>query len=227
MHAEGSRNERLATAILHGFDPPTVYIVDTDDAARGALSRLVESAGWHTECFSSAEEFLAQPRRLQPGCLLLDVALPRLDGLGLQQLVADRQEIAVVFLTHRCDVQTAVQAMKAGAVDFLAKPPRMPAVIDAIRSAFDRSQRALGEEASMRALKECYVQLTRREREVMEQVIAGRLNKQIAADLGTSEITVKVHRCNMKRKMKADSLAALVRMATRLGLHVGAGRVMS
>lgn len=227
MHMENSRNESLATAIMHGLDPLTVYIVDNDEAARDALDRLVQCAGWHTECFSSAEEFLARPRQIQAGCLLLDVALPRLDGLGLQRLIADRQEIAVVFLTHRGDVQTAVQAMKAGAVDFLTKPAKVPAVIEAIRCAFDRSQQVLGEEASMRALKDCYLQLTRREREVMQQVIAGRLNKQIAADLGTSEITVKVHRCNMKRKMKADSLAALVWMATRLGLHVGAGRTMS
>jgi FixJ family two-component response regulator len=157
----------------------------------------------------------------------MDVSLPQLDGLALQEIVADRLEMPVVFVTGRRDVGTTVRAMKAGAVDFLVKPAATPAVIGAIQCALDRSRRALSEEATTRALKTRYVLLTRREREVMELVVAGRLNKQIAAELGTTEITVKVHRCNMKRKMGADSLAALVRMASQLGMRVGAARAVS
>jgi len=200
---------------------PTVFIVDKDCSARASLDVLIRASGWKTECFASAEEFLARPRAMRPGCLLLDVSLPQLDGLALQEIIADRREMPVVFVTTRHDVGTTVRAMKAGAVDFLAKPASHPAVMGAIRCALERSQRALTEEASLSALRNRYVSLTRREREVLELVVSGWLNKQIAAELGTSEITVKVHRLNMKRKMEADSLAALVRMAAQLGLHCG------
>jgi FixJ family two-component response regulator len=198
---------------------PTVFIVDKDRSARESLDVLIRASGWQTECFASAEEFLARPRAMRPGCLLLDVSLPQLDGLALQEIIADRREMPVVFVTTRHDVGTTVRAMKAGAVDFLSKPASHPAIVGAVRCALDRSQRALTEEASMRALRNRYVSLTRREREVLELVVSGRLNKQIAAELGTSEITVKVHRMNMKRKMEADSLATLVRMAAQLGLR--------
>ncbi len=227
MYAEHSRAQPIGMAVVRAAQAPTVFIVDEDRATRESLDLLIRAAGWQTECFASAEDFLARPRTMRAGCLLLDVSLPQLDGLALQEIIADRREMPVVFLTTRCDVGTSVRAMKAGAVDFLTKPASHPAVLGAIRCALDRSQRALTEEASMRVLRNRYVLLTRREREVMELVVSGRLNKQIAAELGTSEITVKVHRFNMKRKMEADSLAALVRMATQLGLRVGAGRTVS
>ena len=222
MYAEHFRGQSFEKAVRM-VEAPTVYIVDEDVAARWQLDTLIRGAGWQTECFASAEEFLAQPRAMRPGCLLLDVSLPQLDGLALQERIAERREMPVVFVTRRQDVGTTVRAMKAGAVDFLTKPASHPAVLGAVRCALDRSQRALTEEASMRSLKNRYVSLTRREREVLELVVSGRLNKQIAAELGTSEITVKVHRCNMKRKMEADSLPALVRMAALLGLRAGAG----
>lgn len=227
MYAEHSRGQSPETAVIRMIQAPTIFIVDKDASARESLELLIRTVGWHAECFASAEEFLAHPRAIQPGCLLLDVSLPQLDGLALQEIVADRVEMPVVFVTDRRDVGTSVRAMKAGAVDFLTKPANNPAVLDAIRCALDRSQRALTDEAAMRALKNRYVLLTRREREVMELVISGRLNKQIAAELGISEITVKAHRGNMKRKMRADSLAALVRMAAKLGLRVGADRAVS
>jgi FixJ family two-component response regulator len=226
MFAKLSR-VHAAETVTHLVQAPTVFIVDNEASARDSLDELVRSAGWQAECFASAEEFLGRPRAMLQGCLLLDVSLPELDGLALQEIVADRMEMPVVFVTSRRDVWTTVRAMKAGAVDFLTKPASASAVLDAIRRALDRSQRALTEEASTRGVRNRYALLTRREREIMSLVISGRLNKQIAAELDISEITVKVHRCNMKRKMGADSLAALVRMATTLGLRVGADRTMS
>jgi FixJ family two-component response regulator len=227
MFAKLSGVQPAEAAISRRVQAPTVFIVDNEVSARDSLDEMVRTEGWQAECFASAEEFLARPRAMLPGCLLLDVSLPRLDGLALQEIVADRMEMPVVFVTSRHDVRTTVRAMKAGAVDFLTKPVSTPAVLDAIRRALDRSQRALTEEDSTRILRNRYALLTRREREVMTLVISGRLNKQIAAELEISEITVKVHRCNMKRKMGADSLAALVRMATQLGLRVGADRIVS
>jgi FixJ family two-component response regulator len=214
-------------AINRMAQAPTVFIVDNEIAARDSLGKLVRHEGWQAECFATAEEFLARPRSMMPGCLLMDVSLPDIDGLALQQIVADRMEMPVVFVTGRRDVWTTVRAMKAGAVDFLTKPASTPAVLDALRRAFEQSQRVLTEEASACALRTRYALLTRREREVMNLVISGRLNKQIAGELAISEITVKVHRCNMKRKMGADSLAALVRMATKLGLRVRPDRTVS
>ena len=222
MYAEQIRGPSFEKGVRM-VEAPTVCIVDEDVAARWQLDTLIRAAGWRTECFASAEEFLERPRSMRPGCLLLDVSLPQLDGLALQELVAQWREMPVVFVTRRQDVGTTVRAMKAGAVDFLAKPASQPAVLGAVRCALDRSQRALTEEASLRSLRNRYALLTRREREVLELVVSGRLNKQIAAELGTSEITVKVHRCNMKHKMAADSLPALVRMAAQLGLRVAAG----
>jgi FixJ family two-component response regulator len=227
MFAKLSRVHPAETSINHLVQAPTVFIVDGEPTARESLDELVRTAGWQAECFASAEEFLGRPREMLPGCLLVDVSLPELDGLALQEMVADRTEMPVVFVTERRDVWTTVRAMKAGAVDFLTKPASAPAVLDAIRRALDQGQRALSEEASTRGLRNRYALLTRREREIMTLVISGRLNKQIAAELDISEITVKVHRCNMKRKMGADSLAALVRMATQLGLRVGPDRTMS
>lgn len=227
MYARDFRGEPAEAAINRMARTPTVFIVDNDASSRESMDVLVRSAGWQAECFASAEEFLSRPRAIQPGCLLLDVSLPQLDGLALQEIVADRSEMPVVFVTSRRDVVTTVRAMKAGAIDFLIKPASTPAVIGAIQCALDRSRRALTEEATARAVRNRYILLTRREREVMALVVVGKLNKQIAAELGTSEITVKVHRSNMKHKMGADSLAELVRMAAQLGMRVGAARSVS
>ncbi len=227
MHAVQIRGRSFEAAFNPMVQEPTIFIVDKDCSARDSLGELIRAAGWQTECFASAEEFLLRPRAMRPGCLVLDVSLPQIDGLALQEIIADRPEMPVVFVSTRHDVGTTVRAMKAGAVDFLIKPASHPAVLGAIRCALDRSQRALTAEASIRSLKNRYVSLTRREREILELVVTGRLNKQIAAELGISEITAKVHRHNMKRKMNADSLAALVRMAAQLGLQVGTGRVAS
>jgi FixJ family two-component response regulator len=196
---------------------PTVFIVDVDAWARESLEVLMRTAGWEVECFASAEEFLARPRAMLPGCLLLDVALPQLDGLALQEIVADRCETPVIFVTSQRDVRVTVRAMKAGAIDFLTKPINGAAILDAVRTAVDRSRRALVSEEAMRVLRGRYVSLSPREQDVFDGVVAGLLNKQVGAALGISEITVKAHRGRVMRKMEARSVAELVGMATRLG----------
>jgi FixJ family two-component response regulator len=201
-------------------DTPIVFVVDDDISVRESLELLICCAGWQPKTFASAEEFLARPRVLAPSCLVSDLILPDLNGLELQKLVADRTEMPIIFITGYGDVPTTVQAMKAGAVEFLTKPFRDDLLLGAIRHAIDRSHTALRHEAEMRVLRERYASLSCREREVMVLVVSGRfkLNKQVGGELGISEITVKAHRGNVMRKMKADSLADLVNMAARLHL---------
>ena len=197
---------------------PQVYVVDDDVSVRESLEMLIQYAGWQPETFASAEEFLDHARVLTPNCLVLDVSLPDLTGLDLQKLVADRIEMPIIFITGYGDVPTTVRAMKGGAVEFLTKPFGNDVLLSAIRNAIERSQATLGREAETRALRDCYASLTPRERQVMALVASGLLNKQVGGELNISEITVKAHRGQVMRKMKADSLADLVNMAARLRL---------
>jgi FixJ family two-component response regulator len=194
----------------------TVFVVDADVTTRESLKRLVRAAGMQVETFNSAEEFLARPRFPSPGCLIADVTLPGLDGLELQNRIADRPEVPVIFLTFQRDIRLSVRAMKAGAVDYLTKPLNDDAVLNAIESAVACSQGALLQEARVRDLRTRYKTLSARERQVMWLVVRGLLNKQIAAELAISEITVKAHRGKVTQKMAADSLPDLVNMARKL-----------
>ena len=196
---------------------PIVFVVDDDVSVRESLELLIRCEGWQPETFASAQEFLAWPRVLAPSCMILDVGLPGLNGLDLQKRIAvDRIDMPIIFITGHGDVPMTVQAMKAGAVEFLTKPFSDEVLLNAIRDALERSRAELDHEAEMRAVRDCYASLTSREREVMALVVSGMLNKQVGAELGISEITVKAHRGNMMRKMKADSLADLVTMAATL-----------
>ena len=198
---------------------PIVFVVDDDISVRESLELLIRSEGWQPETFESAQEFLAHPRALVPSCLVLDVSLPGLNGLELQKRVAvERTDMPIIFITGFGDVPMTVQAMKAGAAEFLTKPFGDDVLLSAIRHALDRSQSALGHEAEMQVLRDCYASLTPREREVMALVASGLLNKQVGGELGISEITVKAHRGQVMQKMKADSFADLVKKAARLGL---------
>jgi FixJ family two-component response regulator len=196
-----------------------VFVVDDDVSVRESLELLIRSAGWQPELFASARDFLSHPRPTVPCCLVLDVTLPGLNGLELQQQLADRTEMPIIFITGHGDVPTTVRAMKAGAVEFLTKPFKDDVLLIAIRGAIERSRAALRLAAEMRTLTTCYESLTPRERDVMALVVAGLLNKQVGGELGISEITVKAHRGQVMRKMKADSLPELVTMAARLGLR--------
>jgi FixJ family two-component response regulator len=200
---------------------PIVFVVDDDVSVRESLEPLIRTAGWQPETFASAQEFLSQPRRPVPCCLVLDVTLPGLSGLELQKQLAERMDMPIIFITGHGDIRMSVQAMKGGAVEFLTKPFQDDILLDAIRAAIERSRVALRDEAQLLVLRDCYASLTPRERQVMERVVAGLLNKQVGSELGISEITVKAHRGQMMRKMKADSLPDLVRMAARLGLPSG------
>src|ERR1700719_466074 len=217
----------LASAVGHdarsapmSHATPIVFVVDDDISVRESLELLIRNAGWQPETFASAQEFLSRPRILVPSCLVLDVTLPGLNGLDLQKRVAvDRTDMPIIFITGHGDVPMSVQAMKAGAVEFLTKPFKDDVLLDAIRGAIERSRTALRLDSEMRALRTCYEALTPREREVMALVVSGLLNKQVGGNLGISEITVKAHRGQTMRKMKADSLPELVTMAARLGLR--------
>ena len=202
------------------YPTPIVFIVDDDISVRESLETLVGGEGWQAESFASAEEFLARFASRAPSCLVLDVALPDLNGLELQKRVAvERPAMPIIFITGCGDVLMTVRAMKAGAVEFLTKPFDDTALQGAIRNALERSSAALARETELRTLRERYASLSRREREVMALVVAGLLNKQVGDELGISMITVKTHRGKVMRKMKAESLPALVNMAARLDLE--------
>ena len=198
---------------------PIVFVVDDDLSVRESLELLIKSAGWRPETFVSAQEFLSRPQSPVPCCLVLDVTLPGLSGLELQKQLAERTDMPIIFITGHGDVPMTVQAMKAGAVEFLTKPFKDDVLLDAIRGAIDRSRAALRLDSEMRPMRKRYESLSPREREVMALVVSGLLNKQVGGELGISEITVKAHRGQVMRKMKADSLPDLVTMAARLGLR--------
>jgi FixJ family two-component response regulator len=201
-----------------------VYVVDDDISVRESLELLIRCVGWQPETFASASEFLSRPRAEVPSCLVLDVSLPDLSGLDLQKLLlTDRVNLPIIFITGHGDVPMTVQAMKAGAVEFLTKPFEDGVLCDAVRNALERSEAALLGEAELRGLRDCYASLSEREREVMGLIVAGLLNKQVGIELGISEITVKAHRGKVMRKMRADSFADLVNMAGRLGVPAQKG----
>ena len=200
-------------------DLPVIYVVDDDDSVRASLRSLLEGVGWRVTAFASALEFLRYPRRPIPGCLILDLSLPDLNGLELQRrLVRDQSAVPIIFITGHGDIPTTVQAMKAGAVEFLTKPFRAEILLDAIDGAIERSRASLDQHANLQALQERHRRLSRREREVMALVVQGQLNKQVGGELGITEITVKSHRGRVMRKMQARSLADLVNMASRLSV---------
>ena len=211
---DGSNNAESKTT-------PLVYVVDDDVSVRESLKSLIDSAGWQPETFASAKEFLCRSKPgAAPSCLVLDVILPDINGLDVQKRVAiDRTGMPVIFISGHADVPMTVQAMKAGAVEFLTKPVRSDALLSAIEQAIERSRATLGHEEEMRTLRHRYESLTPREREVMALVVAGLMNKQVGGELGIREITVKAHRGAMMRKMKAGSLPDLVTMAERLGVR--------
>jgi FixJ family two-component response regulator len=203
--------------MLH--NTPIVYVVDDDFSMRESLESLIRCAGWQPETFESAQDFLDRPRDFVPSCLVLDVTLPGLNGLDLQKRIAvDRMDMPIIFITGDGDVPMSVQAMKAGAAEFLTKPFGEEVLLTAIQNAIERSKTALAYEAELSGLRDCYASLTPREREVLELVVSGRLNKQVGGELGISEITVKAHRGKVMHKMRADSLPDLVKMAARLRL---------
>lgn len=196
-----------------------VFVVDDDISVRESLASLLGFVGLQTETFASAEEFLARPRVNVPSCLVLDVSLPDINGLDLQKLVvADRNNLPIIFITGHGDIPMSVKAMKAGAAEFLTKPIDDDALLSAIEHAIERSSAAIGDEDEIRELRDNYASLTPREKEVMSMVVSGLLNKQVGLKLAISEITVKAHRGKVMQKMRADSLADLVKMAVRLGV---------
>jgi FixJ family two-component response regulator len=199
---------------------PVVFILDDDISIRESLWHLVEAAGWHPEAYASAQTFLQRPRQVGPSCLILDVGLPDLSGLEVQQRLAGGQgEMPIIFITGSGDVRTTVQALKAGAVEFLTKPLSSPALLQAVHGALARSRRFLQEQQALQSLRNSYQSLSRREQQVMGLVVQGYLNKEVAGALGISEITVKSHRGRLMRKMRINSLAELVIVAIQLGLQ--------
>ena len=196
-----------------------VFVVDDDISIRESLELLIHAAGWRPELFASAQAFLDHPLVAVPHCLVLDISLPGLDGLELQKRVlAVRPELPIIFITGHGDVPKTVQAMKAGAVEFLTKPFPDDVLLDAIRNALERSRSYLVQVANTQDLRDRYASLTRREQQVMKLVVDGLLNKQVGGELGISEITVKAHRGKVMQKMRADSLPDLVKMAGKLGM---------
>lgn len=200
---------------------PTVFIVDDDPQMRESLRNLLRSVGLRVELFASAQAFVQSQHPDAPNCLVLDVRMPGLSGLDLQKQASEADlEIPIIFITGHGDIPMSVRAMKAGAVEFLTKPFRDQDLLDAIQEALDRSRKAREQQAATEKLRRRFASLTPREREVMERVVAGLLNKQIGAELGTSETTVKIQRHQVMEKMGAGSLPELVRMADRLGIIV-------
>lgn len=198
---------------------PIVFVVDGDASVRESLEQLIRREGWRPETFASAQEFLRSSPAVVPNCLVLDVCLPGLNGLDLQKRVAiERPHMPVIFVTRHVDVRITVQAMKAGAVEFLTKPLSQDMLLSAIREAIERSRSALDHEAEVQVLRDCYASLTPRGQQVMALVVSGLSNKEVGGELGISEVTVKCHRGQVMQKMKADSLADLVKMAATLGL---------
>jgi FixJ family two-component response regulator len=195
-----------------------VYVVDDDVSVRESLELLIRSAGWTSKTFASAQEFLRQARPATPSCLVLDVTLPGLNGLELQDQLGNQSTLPIIFITGYGDVPMTVRAMKAGAVEFLTKPYQNDVLLDAINGALERSRASLLADSELQDLRNRYESLTLREREVMALVVTGMLNKQVGGELGISEITVKAHRGQVMRKMMADSLADLVTIASRLNV---------
>lgn len=207
------------TSQLSSRTSPIVFVVDDDISVRESLEALIRLEGLEVQTFSSAQEFLVHPRTSAPSCMVLDFSLPGLNGLELQKRVSsEHRDMPIIFLTGHGDIPMTVQAMKAGAVEFLTKPFADQVLLNAIRNAVDRSRAVIARDEELRSLKGRYAQLTPREREVLALVVVGFMNKQVAGELGISEITVKAHRGCMMRKMSADSLADLVNMAARLRL---------
>jgi FixJ family two-component response regulator len=215
MRVSVAREHELRSSSMP-HEKPVVFFVDDDISVREALDALIREAGWEVETFASAQAFLAHPRVVAPSCLVLDVTLPDLNGLDLQSRIADRTDMPIIFVTGYGDVPMSVKAMKAGAAEFLTKPFSDEVLLAAIRAAITRSLAALDQEEGVRDLRARYATLSQRERQVMALVVDGLLNKQVGGELGISEITVKAHRGQVMRKMNADSLADLVRMAARL-----------
>ena len=207
-----------------GIVTPIVYIVDDDESVRESLEALIAEVGWLPRVFESAGTFLASTRPLVPSCAVLDIGLPDLDGLELQTKIAGSGELPVIFITGRGDIPMTVKAMKAGAVEFLTKPFDTEALVIAIRTALERSARVLEADQALQTLRARYAELSRREQDVLAQVVLGKLNKQVAAALRISEVTVKGHRGRVMRKMRARSVAELVNMADSLGFDTAGKR---
>src|SRR5262249_47188616 len=204
-----TEKDRFMEAATMADVPSIVFVVDDDVSVREALELLIRNAGWQSETFDSAQQFLARSRPSVPSCLVLDVSLPGLDGLELQTKLRERTDMPIIFITGYGDVPMSVRAMKAGAVEFLTKPVEDDVMLKVIRTAIKQSRAALRHDSEVQALRERYASLSTRERQVMELVVSGMLNKQVGSELGISEITVKAHRGQVMRKMKADSVPDL------------------